>query len=132
MNIPKSHGTASAVRTNHPWCAMLRNTAAIISVPASRALRVTTGAGFGSRSEEHTSELQSQSNLVCRLLLAKKTRNGPNLAWAKEMRRRMLWSLGLLADYIERDTDWQHLQAFCVYPMLSSRIGVAQLRRLSP
>src|SRR2546427_9511465 len=29
------------------------------------------GAG-GSRSEEHTSELQSQSNLVCRLLLEKK------------------------------------------------------------
>src|SRR6266478_8262529 len=27
----------------------------------------------GSRSEEHTSELQSQSNLVCRLLLEKKT-----------------------------------------------------------
>src|SRR2546430_9910625 len=26
-----------------------------------------------SRSEEHTSELQSQSNLVCRLLLEKKT-----------------------------------------------------------
>src|SRR2546430_8074002 len=27
------------------------------------------------RSEEHTSELQSQSNLVCRLLLEKKTNN---------------------------------------------------------
>src|SRR5688572_32490815 len=27
---------------------------------------------FGYRSEEHTSELQSQSNLVCRLLLEKK------------------------------------------------------------
>src|SRR2546430_13674984 len=27
----------------------------------------------GDRSEEHTSELQSQSNLVCRLLLEKKT-----------------------------------------------------------
>src|SRR2546430_9727578 len=27
------------------------------------------------RSEEHTSELQSQSNLVCRLLLEKKTAN---------------------------------------------------------
>src|SRR2546430_10351337 len=27
---------------------------------------------FGKRSEEHTSELQSQSNLVCRLLLEKK------------------------------------------------------------
>src|SRR2546427_7147945 len=29
---------------------------------------------FPSRSEEHTSELQSQSNLVCRLLLEKKKR----------------------------------------------------------
>src|SRR2546427_1557721 len=28
--------------------------------------------GSGKRSEEHTSELQSQSNLVCRLLLEKK------------------------------------------------------------
>src|SRR2546430_10322646 len=28
-----------------------------------------------SRSEEHTSELQSQSNLVCRLLLEKKTKH---------------------------------------------------------
>src|SRR2546430_8903937 len=29
----------------------------------------------GTRSEEHTSELQSQSNLVCRLLLEKKKNN---------------------------------------------------------
>src|SRR3989475_5294739 len=29
----------------------------------------------GTRSEEHTSELQSQSNLVCRLLLEKKKKN---------------------------------------------------------
>src|SRR2546430_8020441 len=35
-----------------------------------------TGMDFSeeARSEEHTSELQSQSNLVCRLLLEKKTR----------------------------------------------------------
>src|SRR2546430_13152579 len=32
------------------------------------------GDGLGQRSEEHTSELQSQSNLVCRLLLEKKKR----------------------------------------------------------
>src|SRR3989475_4886466 len=32
---------------------------------------------FGSRSEEHTSELQSQSNLVCRLLLEKKNNIAP-------------------------------------------------------
>src|SRR2546430_11458493 len=31
-----------------------------------------TPAARGNRSEEHTSELQSQSNLVCRLLLEKK------------------------------------------------------------
>src|SRR2546430_2539668 len=31
----------------------------------------------GLRSEEHTSELQSQSNLVCRLLLAKKKKRHP-------------------------------------------------------
>src|SRR5688572_32677599 len=30
---------------------------------------------FDVRSEEHTSELQSQSNLVCRLLLEKKKKN---------------------------------------------------------
>src|SRR5688572_32353813 len=30
-----------------------------------------------SRSEEHTSELQSQSNLVCRLLLEKKKKHSP-------------------------------------------------------
>src|SRR2546430_3416211 len=30
------------------------------------------------RSEEHTSELQSQSNLVCRLLLEKKKKNKSN------------------------------------------------------
>src|SRR2546430_13094715 len=40
-----------------------------------RAWRPHTGAAQSrslSRSEEHTSELQSQSNLVCRLLLEKK------------------------------------------------------------
>src|SRR5688572_32603432 len=31
------------------------------------------------RSEEHTSELQSQSNLVCRLLLEKKKKNSLNV-----------------------------------------------------
>src|SRR3972149_7985837 len=31
---------------------------------------------IGVRSEEHTSELQSQSNLVCRLLLEKTNRHG--------------------------------------------------------
>src|SRR5438477_7335238 len=40
---------------------------------AERTARVALGT---SRSEEHTSELQSHVNLVCRLLLEKKKRNG--------------------------------------------------------
>src|SRR2546427_7617177 len=41
------------------------------------------GFGFVPRSEEHTSELQSQSNLVCRLLLEKKKK--PTAACQKSM-----------------------------------------------
>src|SRR5205085_7699069 len=37
-----------------------------------RPLSLTAMTTRGMRSEEHTSELQSQSNLVCRLLLEKK------------------------------------------------------------
>src|SRR5947207_10415947 len=49
-----------------------------ISVVARRARRADAGCGdggvvgAGTRSEEHTSELQSHSDLVCRLLLEKK------------------------------------------------------------
>src|SRR2546427_7538311 len=38
--------------------------------------RPRAGGGAALRSEEHTSELQSQSNLVCRLLLEKKKSSG--------------------------------------------------------
>src|SRR2546430_5081505 len=47
----------------------------IMDVEASRAIRqaeVGASKTMIERSEEHTSELQSQSNLVCRLLLEKK------------------------------------------------------------
>src|SRR5690625_7058667 len=38
----------------------------------SRLLQTLTKLFFGTRSEEHTSELQSRGHLVCRLLLEKK------------------------------------------------------------
>src|SRR5690606_40828293 len=42
--------------------------------PAAVALQLRIHAGeFEARSEEHTSELQSRENLVCRLLLEKKS-----------------------------------------------------------
>src|SRR5438270_8534503 len=64
-------------------------------VAAGCRSRLTRGAGSGrhaARSEEHTSELQSQSNLVCRLLLGKKQlvavaralANRPELIFADE------------------------------------------------
>src|SRR2546430_7416673 len=40
-----------------------------------RIITCSPGAATCPRSEEHTSELQSQSNLVCRLLLEKKKNN---------------------------------------------------------
>src|SRR2546427_2505318 len=42
------------------------------STPRGRPAPFSAAAGARARSEEHTSELQSQSNLVCRLLLEKK------------------------------------------------------------
>src|SRR6266487_6176477 len=44
----------------------------LISAPACFIVSVIASASFLSRSEEHTSELQSPVHLVCRLLLAKK------------------------------------------------------------
>src|SRR2546430_11802737 len=55
------------------------------------SLRVATPAGLVEtrplRSEEHTSELQSQSNLVCRLLLEKKKTTPPSHPLAPVHRR---------------------------------------------
>src|SRR2546427_6474220 len=44
----------------------------IVAIRGSHANPYTGGVLCAKRSEEHTSELQSQSNLVCRLLLEKK------------------------------------------------------------
>src|SRR2546427_7012918 len=63
------HTAALSLRTARAWRAQ--------AVPAGAARHRALGGlmGPGSRSEEHTSELQSQSNLVCRLLLEKKKKN---------------------------------------------------------
>src|SRR2546427_9267007 len=44
-------------------------------VPGHAVHARVAGTGEVTRSEEHTSELQSQSNLVCRLLLEKKKKH---------------------------------------------------------
>src|SRR2546430_12574062 len=58
---------------------MRAHSACPLPIPECRSAVVTTLPAPPSalaRSEEHTSELQSQSNLVCRLLLEKKNQRG--------------------------------------------------------
>src|SRR5688572_32358398 len=50
-----------------------------------REARVAHGRRGQERSEEHTSELQSQSNLVCRLLLEKKKNKNKIIAFSTSL-----------------------------------------------
>src|SRR5256886_13694574 len=69
---PGGHGHVTPVaRPGGP----LRRLEALDDTPRDRRPdEERQAAGDVARSEEHTSELQSQSNLVCRLLLEKKTK----------------------------------------------------------
>src|SRR2546427_3693280 len=65
--------------TLFPYTTLFRSSRGFSARPLSvRARAHRAGPGepqHDRRSEEHTSELQSQSNLVCRLLLEKKKKN---------------------------------------------------------
>src|SRR2546427_4947270 len=65
---PLLHATFDRCRSRSPTLAAV----ACLKHFASVADEPTVKAVGEARSEEHTSELQSQSNLVCRLLLEKK------------------------------------------------------------
>src|SRR5690606_41397838 len=54
------------------WCAWNGVWTCYASIASLFACVVARGRTAGERSEEHTSELQSRENLVCRLLLEKK------------------------------------------------------------
>src|SRR5436190_18618754 len=56
----------------------------VLSPPTSRSVRATR---LSARSEEHTSELQSHSDLVCRLLLEKKKKKTQSLVGYKYPQR---------------------------------------------
>src|SRR5689334_23496459 len=57
--------------------------------PAYRQVRKEHLVEVGKRSEEHTSELQSQFHLVCRLLLEKKKTNATRTRWGATTGRRV-------------------------------------------
>src|SRR2546430_6861079 len=66
---------AAICRDRTSASASARRAPARSSQVAQDAHAMTASALTVSRSEEHTSELQSQSNLVCRLLLEKKKKS---------------------------------------------------------
>src|SRR5207302_2823540 len=62
--------------TLFPYTTLFRSLPALFARPSrDRELRRGRESDSQRRSEEHTSELQSRENLVCRLLLEKKKRN---------------------------------------------------------
>src|SRR2546430_6287314 len=65
--------------TLFPYTTLFRSRRGAVPGKAARASHAQLDRGCGHRSEEHTSELQSQSNLVCRLLLEKKKKNKINM-----------------------------------------------------
>src|SRR2546430_12469577 len=76
--------------TLFPYTTLFRSREGLM--PILRAGRIGTEESPGRpRSEEHTSELQSQSNLVCRLLLEKKKQSIRPTTCA-DMRTPGLWS----------------------------------------
>src|SRR6266478_7713689 len=65
------------------WSAVsTRGLAMILPLPSA------SSAESSRRSEEHTSELQSQSNLVCRLLLEKKKKKKKNIKPEKKKKKK--------------------------------------------
>src|SRR2546427_9070745 len=70
---------ASACRARSAWAAVRTCAASPRDARAAQSSRASVTPLIAdtttTRSEEHTSELQSQSNLVCRLLLEKKKKN---------------------------------------------------------
>src|SRR5690606_40160210 len=68
-----------------------RHPSGTVSLPRPGRSRAAARAGASprarSRSEEHTSELQSRENLVCRLLLEKKKKKKPDRHLGSERRQ---------------------------------------------
>src|SRR5258706_911491 len=69
-----SHMTSLACSEAMTRAASAGDTSVTISISPSVEMQ-SSSASAGERSEEHTSELQSLTNLVCRLLLEKKKKS---------------------------------------------------------
>src|SRR6266478_1074788 len=79
--VPSSSGSCTSLSGRSRY---VRFTNAFANCCGKRCVLMTKD----SRSEEHTSELQSQSNLVCRLLLEKKKKIKTNNLHLKKIKKK--------------------------------------------
>src|SRR5688572_31857778 len=70
--VTATHGPVHMIEVNGVAHRVSRDEGGVLRSPAPSLVVASPVAVGDLRSEEHTSELQSQSNLVCRLLLEKK------------------------------------------------------------
>src|SRR2546430_3858936 len=96
------------------WRPMLR----LCNVWRARVLR---------RSEEHTSELQSQSNLVCRLLLEKKKNSNIHIAVLHTLPMRAI----TISTGVDDTTASQTYKLTLVHPYVAARIDALSKERLT-
>src|SRR5438477_9166499 len=80
--LSNSRSPRTSVLRKDPVCGEIANCAAPRSPPGAPNSEI--GRRHHDRSEEHTSELQSHVNLVCRLLLEKKKKKKKNKKTKKE------------------------------------------------
>src|SRR2546430_9061984 len=72
-DVPQLYAVAKSLRADgNDVTLFLVQNGVLAARPSKHSDALSAVAKTGVRSEEHTSELQSQSNLVCRLLLEKK------------------------------------------------------------
>src|SRR2546430_7969897 len=120
-SCPASSSKARCASISTPTKRVWLNTGAGERFP--KALPATTrNSTPGARSEEHTSELQSQSNLVCRLLLEKKKKT------TLQHTRSQQNSTTLIRSY-KRNKSATLFASLLLYSKLSKRYQVCDILR---
>src|SRR5438132_7866613 len=92
--------------TLFPYTTLFRSVAeGLARDPSANGRAAATGRSRPVRSEEHTSELQSHSDLVCRLLLEKKKKNKKNYLTRHKQSSRQTSNSNDCSDH---ETDTRH------------------------
>src|SRR2546430_13270119 len=85
---------------------------------------------WAARSEEHTSELQSQSNLVCRLLLEKKKRTQIHDDMYRALEKHLIQNNSATNIVSKQITLHEIITAYCTLKNVTMNDGVPKHRSL--